>query len=108
MKIQQIKGLFTQNGYNHLNTELNKTLNKLSTGYQVNKTADNAAGFGISEKMRGQIRGLEQAEQNGLAGISLIQTAESGLAQITELKAKGTITVNNILIAPDEFRVYYK
>ncbi|OEC02395.1 hypothetical protein GY31_04965 [Lysinibacillus sphaericus] len=82
MKIQQSKGLFTQNRYNHLNTELNKTLNKLSTGYQVNKAADNAAGLGISEKMRGQIRGLEQAEQNGLAGISLIQTAESGLAQI--------------------------
>ncbi len=84
MLIQNNKGLFTHNRYNQTNTELNKTLSKLSSGYQINKAADNAAGLGISEKMRGQIRGLEQAEQNGLAGISLIQTAESGLAQIQD------------------------
>lgn len=84
MNIQSNKGLFTQNRYNHTNTQLNKTLNKLSSGYQINSAADNAAGLGISEKMRGQIRGLEKAEQNALDGISLIQTAESGLAQIQD------------------------
>lgn len=82
MKIQFNQGLFTQNRYNHTNTELNKTLNKLSSGYQINQAADDAAGLAISEKMRAQIRGLEQAEENVLDGISLIQTAESGLAQI--------------------------
>lgn len=82
MRIQNNQGLFAQNRYNHTNTQLNKTLNKLSSGYQINSAADNAAGLGISEKMRGQIRGLEQAEQNVLDGISLVQTAESGLAQI--------------------------
>lgn len=82
MRIQNNQGLFTQNRYNHTNTELNKTLNKLSSGYRINQAADDAAGLGISEKMRAQIRGLEQAEENVLDGISLIQTAESGLAQI--------------------------
>lgn len=61
---------------------VNKKLEKLSSGYKINKAADDAAGLNISEKMRAQIRGLEQAKQNIQHGISLIQTAESGLAEI--------------------------
>lgn len=56
-----------------------KNLEKLSSGYRINRAGDDAAGLAISEKMRGQIRGLTMAEQNALGGISLIQTAEGGL-----------------------------
>ena len=56
-----------------------KSLEKLSSGLAVNRAGDNAAGLAISEKMRGQIRGLNQATSNANDGISLIQTAEGGL-----------------------------
>ncbi|KKM12359.1 flagellin [Clostridiales bacterium PH28_bin88] len=56
-----------------------KSLEKLSSGLGINKAADNAAGLAISEKMRGQIRGLQQASRNAQDGISLIQTAEGAL-----------------------------
>ena len=56
-----------------------KNLEKLSSGYRINRAGDDAAGLAISEKMRGQIRGLAQATQNAQNGISLIQTAEGGL-----------------------------
>ncbi len=62
-----------------VNTATQKSLEKLSSGYRINKAADDAAGLAISEKMRGQIRGLEQAQRNAQDGISLIQTAEGAL-----------------------------
>ena len=55
------------------------SMEKLSSGLRINKAADDAAGFSISEKMRNQIRGLDQAQRNAQDGISLIQTAEGGL-----------------------------
>ena len=58
---------------------LKKSTEKLSSGYQINRAGDNAAGLAISEKMRSQIRGLSQATKNAQDGISLIQTAEGGL-----------------------------
>ena len=61
------------------NTNTGKNLEKLSSGFRINRAGDDAAGLAISEKMRGQINGLEQAEQNANDGISLIQTAEGGL-----------------------------
>jgi flagellin len=61
------------------NTATGKNLEKLSSGFRINRAGDDAAGLAISEKMRGQINGLEQAEQNANDGISLIQTAEGGL-----------------------------
>jgi len=56
-----------------------KSMEKLSSGLRINKAGDDAAGLAISEKMRGQIRGLDQAARNGQDGISLIQTAEGSL-----------------------------
>jgi flagellin len=56
-----------------------KSMEKLSSGYRINRAGDDAAGLAISEKMRGQIRGLEQASRNAQDGISLIQTAEGAL-----------------------------
>lgn len=64
------------------NSNLAKSTEKLSSGYRVNRAADDAAGLSISEKMRGQIRGLEQASSNAQDGISLIQTAEGALNEI--------------------------
>ncbi len=58
---------------------LAKSTEKLSSGYKINRAGDNAAGLTISEKMRGQIRGLDQASTNAQDGISLIQTAEGAL-----------------------------
>src|SRR5690625_3222213 len=58
-----------------------KSLEKLSSGLRINRAGDDAAGLAISEKMRGQIRGLEMAQKNALDGISLIQTAEGALQE---------------------------
>ncbi|MEK3731659.1 MULTISPECIES: flagellin [unclassified Paenibacillus] len=68
---------------NHRSTS--NSLAKLSSGRRINKAADDAAGLAISEKMRSQIRGLNQAERNIQDGISLIQTAEGGLQEITDI-----------------------
>ena len=64
---------------------LGKSTEKLSTGYQINRAADNAAGLAISEKMRSQIRGLSQATNNANDAISLIQTAEGGLQETEDI-----------------------
>lgn len=61
------------------NTNVGKNLEKLSSGYRINRAGDDAAGLAISEKMRAQIKGLNMAEKNAQDGISLIQTAEGAL-----------------------------
>lgn len=61
------------------NTQAGKSMEKLSSGLRINRAGDDAAGLSISEKMRGQIRGLEQASRNSQDGISMIQTAEGAL-----------------------------
>lgn len=60
----------------------NKSTEKLSSGYKINRSADDAAGLSISEKMRRQIRGLTQASKNAQDGISLVQTAEGALGEV--------------------------
>ncbi|MGL4731451.1 MAG: flagellin Hag [Clostridium sp.] len=60
-------------------TQAGKSMEKLSSGLRINRAGDDAAGLAISEKMRGQIRGLDQASRNSQDGISLIQTAEGAL-----------------------------
>jgi len=72
------------NTYRQLSTNTantSKSLEKLSSGLRINRAGDDAAGLAISEKMRGQIRGLDQASRNANDGISLIQTAEGALAE---------------------------
>src|SRR5215216_7770636 len=59
-----------------------KAMEKLSSGYRVNRAADDAAGLAISEKMRGQIGGLAQAQRNAQDGISMVQTAEGALSEV--------------------------
>ena len=63
-------------------TAASKSMEKLSSGYRINRAADDAAGLAISEKMRGQIGGLAQAQRNAQDGISLVQTAEGALTEV--------------------------
>jgi flagellin len=64
---------------------LSKSTEKLSSGYKINRAADDAAGLSISEKMRKQIRGLTQASANAEDGISTVQTAEGALAEVQDM-----------------------
>jgi flagellin len=64
---------------------LSKSTEKLSSGYKINRAADDAAGLSISEKMRKQIRGLTQASSNAEDGISAVQTAEGALAEVQDM-----------------------
>jgi flagellin len=61
---------------------MSKAMERLSSGYRINRASDDAAGLGISEKMRGQIKGLAQAGRNMQDGISLVQTAEANLDEV--------------------------
>ena len=64
------------------NNATSKSLEKLSSGFKINRAGDDAAGLAISEKMRAQIKGLETAQANANDGISLIQTAEGALTEV--------------------------
>src|SRR4051794_7318395 len=84
-------GLRIQNNIEAFNTHrqltatgaaASKSMEKLSSGYRINRAADDAAGLGISEKMRGQISGLAQAQRNAEDGISLVQTAEGAMSEV--------------------------
>src|SRR3712207_3955463 len=59
-----------------------KSMERLSSGYRINRGGDDAAGLGISERMRGQIRGLAQAQRNTQDGVGMVQTAEGALAEV--------------------------
>lgn len=74
-----IPALFAYNSVSQTNGSLQKSINKLSTGLRINSAADDAAGLAISEKMRAQYKGLDQAVSNAQDGISMIQTAEGAL-----------------------------
>lgn len=74
-----IAALNTYRQFGAANAAQGKSMEKLSSGLRINKAGDDAAGLSISEKMRGQIRGLEQSSRNAQDGISLIQTAEGAL-----------------------------
>src|ERR671923_2804311 len=84
-------GLRIQNNIEAFNTHrqltttgaaASKSMEKLSSGYRINRAADDAAGLAISEKMRGQIGGLAQAQRNAQDGVSLVQTAEGALTEV--------------------------
>jgi flagellin len=62
--------------------KLAKSMERLSSGYRINRAADDAAGLAITEKLRGQITGLDQAQRNGQDAISLVQTAEGSLTEV--------------------------
>ncbi|NCN40779.1 flagellin FliC [bacterium] len=67
------------------NHGLERSLARLSSGYRINQAADDAAGLAISEQLRGQIRGMKQASRNSEDGISLVQVAEGGLNEVSNM-----------------------
>ena len=86
MRIQH--NIMAMNAYRNYNTNtsaLSKNLEKLSSGYKINRAGDDAAGLAISEKMRAQITGLEGAQDNAKDGISLVQTAEGALTEVHDM-----------------------
>jgi flagellin len=83
MRIQHnITALSAYRNLTNNNSAVSKNLEKLSSGYRINRAGDDAAGLAISEKMRAQITGLETAQKNANDGISLIQTAEGALTEV--------------------------
>ncbi|PKA03357.1 flagellin [Leptospira ellisii] len=80
-----ISALRTNNVLKSVNKELDKTMEKLSTGLRINRAGDDALGFAMSEKMRTQIRGLAQAERNVMDGVSFIQVTEGTLEQVNNI-----------------------
>ncbi|HCL02968.1 MAG TPA: flagellin, partial [Lachnoclostridium phytofermentans] len=67
------------------NNALDKSLERLSSGYRINRAADDAAGLAISRKMKTQIEGLEQSSRNASDGVSVIQTAEGALNEVNAM-----------------------
>jgi flagellin len=105
MRVQHnIAAMNSYRNYNTNTSAINKNLEKLSSGYKINRAGDNAAGLAISEKMRAQITGLEVAQKNAKDGISLVQTAEGALTEVhsmlnrmfelAEQSANGTYDAN--------------
>ncbi len=77
-----IPALNTHRTLNMTTNDIQKSLERLSSGKRINRAADDAAGMAISQKMQAQVRGLRQASRNSLDGISLIQTAEGALNEV--------------------------
>ncbi len=86
MRIQHnIPAMNAYRNYNNNTSALSKNLEKLSSGYAINRAGDDAAGLAISEKMRAQITGLDTAQKNAKDGISLVQTAEGALTEVHDM-----------------------
>jgi flagellin len=80
-----ISAMITQHALYNNNHAMNKSLERLSTGLKINRAQDDAAGLAVSEQMRSQIRGLGKAKQNAQDGVALLQIAEGGAAEITNI-----------------------
>ncbi len=86
MRIQHnIMAMNAYRNYNTNNSALSKNLEKLSSGYAINRAGDDAAGLAISEKMRAQITGLSTAQGNAQSGINLVQTTEGALTEVHDM-----------------------
>ena len=86
MRIQHnIMAMNAYRNYTNNTSALSKNLEKLSSGYKINRAGDDAAGLAISEKMRAQITGLDKAQDNAKDGISLVQTAEGALTEVHDM-----------------------
>ena len=108
--------LNAMNAHRNMSSSVNnqgKSMEKLSSGLRINRAGDDAAGLAISEKMRSQIRGLNQASRNVQDGISLIQTAEGALSEVHSISQRmrelaiqssnGTYTDNDRVLINQEF-----
>ena len=106
MRIQHnVTALNSHRNLTNNNNALTKNLEKLSSGYRINRAGDDAAGLAISEKMRAQITGLQTAQKNAEDGVSLVQTAEGALTEVHSMlnrmvelatqSANGTYSTSN-------------
>lgn len=80
-----VESLVAQRQLGQNRTEMSDSLEKLSSGLRINKSADDAAGLAISESMRARIRGLAQAKRNASDGVSFLQVAEGGLGELNNI-----------------------
>ena len=86
MRIQHnIMAMNAYRNYNNNTSALSKNLEKLSSGYKINRAGDDAAGLAISEKMRAQITGLQTAQKNVKDGISLVKTGEGAMQEVQDM-----------------------
>ncbi|UUZ82636.1 flagellin [Paenibacillus sp. P26] len=95
------------------NIQQGKSSEKLSSGYRINRAADDAAGLSISEKMRSQIKSLNQAQRNAQDGVSLVQTAEGAMSEVSDMltrmkelatqAANGTYNTTDITAINNEY-----
>ena len=86
MRIQHnIMAMNSYRNYNNNVNSLSANLEKLSSGYRINRAGDDAAGLAISEKMRAQITGLDAAQKNVQDGVSLVKTAEGALQEVQDM-----------------------
>lgn len=100
-----IPALYAYNAVNSTNRGMQKAIAKLSSGLRINSAADDAAGLAISEKMRAQVRGLDQANANAQDGINMIQTAEGALSEthsiLQRMRELSVQAANDTLTAND-------
>ena len=91
---------------------MQKSLQKLSSGFRINSAADDAAGLAISEKLRGQVRGSQQAQRNAQDGISMLQTAEGALNEthsiLQRMRELAVQASNGTLVAEDRLLLVLK
>ncbi len=80
-----VASLNAQKNLTRTNQGMERSLARLSSGFRINQAADDAAGLAISENLRGQIRGLKQASRNAEDGVSLVQVAEGGLQEMSNM-----------------------
>lgn len=80
-----VASLNAQKNLGSTNLGMERSLARLSSGFRINQAADDAAGLAISERLRGQIRGMKQASRNSEDGISLVQVAEGGLNEVSNM-----------------------
>ena len=88
------QNIAAQNAYRNLSitdSQMSKSLEKLSSGFRINRAADDAAGLSISEGLRSQIGGLKVAVRNTQDGVSVAQTAEGSLNEVTSLSAPSAV-----------------
>lgn len=96
---------FTHRNLSATQSDLNRVMERLSSGYRINRASDDAAGLAISEKLRAQVRGLVQAARNAMDGISVIQTAEAALGeggQILQRLRELAIQAANDTLTPED------
>ena len=80
-----VASINAQGNMRRTNNAMEKSLARMSSGYRINQASDDAAGLAISENLRGQIRGMKQASRNSEDGVSLVQVAEGGLNEVSNM-----------------------